>query len=80
MDAAIVSLGGTVQLVGLAIALIVAIVLGARVFGMGSKGFSSLIMELAGLLVGLWIVARPNDVLGILLKAVGGVAAPTALH
>jgi hypothetical protein len=80
MDTAIVGLAGTVQLIGLAIALIVAIVLGARVFGLGAKGFSSVIMEVAGLLVGIWIVARPNDVLGILLKAVGGVAAPTALH
>lgn len=80
MDTTIVNLSGMVQLIGLAVALVMAIILGARVLGTGSRGFSSLIMELAGLLVGIWIVARPNDMLGILLRAVGGIQPPTALH
>lgn len=80
MDSSIVSLAGPVQLIGLAICLIVAIMLGVQVIGGGAKGFASLMLKVGELLVGLWIVARPNDVLNLLLKAVGGVQAPTALH
>lgn len=79
MDTSIVNTAGTVQLIGLAIILIMVIVIGARVAGLGAKGFASLIGEVAGLLVALWIVARPNDATGILIRAVGGVQTPAAI-
>lgn len=72
-------MGGTVQAIALAIGLILVIVLGARIFGMGPKGFSSLLYEGGALLIAFYIVARPNDVAQIFLKGVGGVQAPTAL-
>jgi len=76
MDTAIVNIGGTVQLVGLAILVVITLILGARIAGQGAKGFASLILEVAGLLVALWFIARPNDVLTLLLHAVGGIQAP----
>jgi hypothetical protein len=80
MDTTLTNLTGPIQLIGLAICGVVALLIGARMVGGGSKGFASLIGEIIGLLVGLWIIARPNDFLGLLLKAVGGVQAPAALH
>jgi hypothetical protein len=76
MDTALINNAKTIQLIGLAILAIMVIILGARIAGTGSRGFSSLIMEIAGLLVAVWIIARPNDVTGILLKSVGGIQAP----
>lgn len=76
MDSALISNARTVQLIGLAILAIMVIILGARIAGTGSRGFSSLIMEIAGLLVAVWIIARPNDVTGLLLRSVGGVQVP----
>jgi uncharacterized membrane protein len=77
VDQAIVHAAGTAQLVGLAVGLIMAIILGARLFGLGAKGFASLIGELGGFLVALYVIARPNDVLHLLLTFVGGIQAPT---
>lgn len=79
MDSAILANARTIQLIGLAIIVIVALILGARVAGMGAKGFASLLMEFAGLLVAVWIIARPNDVTGILTRSVGGVQSPAAI-
>jgi hypothetical protein len=76
MDTALINNAKTVQLIGLAILAIMVIILGARIAGTGSRGFSSLIMEIAGLLVAVWIIARPNDVTGLLLKSVGGIQTP----
>lgn len=76
MDTAIINNAKTVQLIGMAILAIMVIVLGARIAGTGSRGFSSLLMEIAGLLVAVWIIARPNDVTGLLLKSVGGIQTP----
>lgn len=80
MDTTITNLTGPVQLIGLALCGLIALIIGARVVGGGSKGVASLIGEIVGLLVGLWIIARPMDFLGLLLKAVGGVQTPAALH
>lgn len=78
MDGAIVQAAGTVQLIGLAVILIMVIILGARILGQGAKGFASLFAEIGGLLVAIWIVARPNDVIHMLLGFVGGIQHPTA--
>lgn len=80
MDTTLVNLAPALQLIGLAVCVVMAIVIGVRVLATGARGFAQAIPEVVGLLVGLWVVARPNDLLGLLLKAVGGVQAPTALH
>lgn len=77
MDQAIVNISSTVQMIGLAVLVIMVLVLGARIAGSGPKGFASAILEVGGLLLALWFIARPNDVLTLLLRAVGGVQTPT---
>jgi hypothetical protein len=77
METAIVNISGTVQLIGLAVLLVIVLVLGARIAGSGPKGFASAIIEVGAVLVALWFIARPNDVLNLLLRAVGGIQAPT---
>lgn len=76
MDSAIIANAKTVQLIGLAILAIMVIIIGARIAGMGAKGFASLLGEIVGLLVALYFIARPNDVANALLKSVGGVQTP----
>lgn len=80
MDASIVSLGGQIQAIALAIGLILVIVLGARIFGLGPKGFVSLLTEGGAMLIAFYIIARPNDVAQIFIRGVGGIQAPTAIH
>jgi hypothetical protein len=80
VDATIISIGGTIQLIGLAVVAIMILVLGARVAGQGPRGFSSLLIELGTLLVAVYILARPNDVGTLLLHGVGGVQTLAALH
>ena len=77
MDTAIVNISSTVQLIGLAVLVVLVLVLGARIAGSGPKGFASAILEVGAFLVALWFIARPNDVLHLLLTAVGGIQAPT---
>lgn len=79
MPSALLSAASALQLIGLAVVVIMVILLGARVVGTGAKGFASLLGEVGGLLVGLYIVARPNDVTGLLTRAVGGVQTPAAI-
>lgn len=80
MDSAIIGMGGTVQLVGLALVALMVIILGMRIVGSGARGFASLLGEVGALLIALYIVARPNDVTSMLLKAVGGVQTLGAIH
>jgi hypothetical protein len=80
MDTSIINVASPLQLAGLAVAVVMTIILGARLFGLGAKGYSSALVEIGGLLLGIWVVGRPNDLLGILTKSVGGVQAPQAIH
>lgn len=80
MDTTLVNIAHPVQLIALGVVLLMVIVLGARVVGLGARGFASLIGEIAGLLVGLYVVAQPNAVATLLLTAIGGVVTPTAIH
>lgn len=80
MDTAIVSAGGTVQLIGLAVLLVIVIVMGAKVATGGSRGFSEVLVSVAAILVALYMIARPNDVITLMLRFVGGVQTPTLPH
>jgi len=77
MAPAIISGAGTMQLIGLALIVVMVMVLGYKIATGGAKGFAFALAEIAGLLVALWLIARPNDAITLLLTAVGGVQAPT---
>jgi hypothetical protein len=72
-DSTIISAASTVQLIGLALLAIMLLILGYKVATGGAKGFAFALTEIGGLLASLYILARPNDVMGMLLKFVGGV-------
>lgn len=76
MDTGIISIAGTIQLIALALGIVMVLVLGARIFSMGPRGFASLIGELGALLVAVYIIIRPNDVMGLLIKSAGGIQTP----
>lgn len=77
MSNSLISGAREIQLLALAVVLIMAIIAGARIAGHGPKGFASGLLEVVSILVGLWIVIRPNDVLSMLIRLVGGIQTPT---
>lgn len=77
MGTTLISGAREIQLIALAVIVIMAIIVGARIAGHGPKGFASGLMEVVSILIGLWIVVRPNDVLSMLLRLVGGIQTPT---
>ncbi len=79
MDTTIVNIARPMQLAALAVLLIMIILLGMKIMGQGSRGFSSAILEVGVLLIAAWIIIRPNDAAGMLTKAVGGVQTPAAI-
>lgn len=80
MDTAIVGGARSIQLIVLAILLVVAIVMGAKMALQGQRGFALVLPEVAIMLVALWVVARPNDLITLLLGLVGGIQTPTLPH
>jgi hypothetical protein len=78
MDTALISAARTVQLICLAIMVIVGMVAFTRAVTQGGRGFGELMVTLGVMLVGLYGIVRPNDVLSKLISFAGGVQTPSA--
>lgn len=79
-ETSVISGASILQLIGLAVLACVIIYLGIKVLTSGAKGFAFVLTEFVGLIIAAAFIARPNDVLGIALKMVGGVQTVSMPH
>jgi hypothetical protein len=68
-----ISAAGILQLLGLAVIAAMVIFLGIKIATGGAKGFAFAMTEIVGLIVAAAFIMRPNDVIGMFIKVVGGV-------